>query len=105
LQRTQQFAERNLAFPAHDVVHIHSHVGFVGETGVIAAHHHLHAGLEGTHQVDDAGGGAALESHHGEPNNLWVKLVKQPVDSLPHPTIAEDQIRHSNSVVAIHISR
>src|SRR5713101_5384853 len=104
LQGTQKFAKRDLAFAAHDEIHIHSFIGFTGETRVVTAHHDFHSGLERTHQTDDAPSSPALEVHHGKADYVGIKLTNQPGDRVPHLTMAENQIGNCNLVVGIDVS-
>ncbi len=75
LQGTQQLAKSYFPFAAHDVVHIHFHIGFSGETGIVAAHNDFHARLESTRQIDDTASSSALERHYRQSDNVGVDLV------------------------------
>ena len=102
-QRAQEFAKCNFAFATYDEIHTRSLVRLGGKTRVIAAHNDFQAGLERSCQFDDATGRPPLKGHDRESNDCGIKLANQPGNSLPNPTIAEDQIRHGNLMVGIHI--
>src|SRR2546427_499287 len=78
--------ELYLGLHVREVIPPHSLLRHGGKTGVITAHHDFHAGLQRTCQIDDAVSGLAMKRLYREPDNLWINFVKQPVDSLPHPT-------------------
>src|ERR1700737_574285 len=104
LHGTQKFAKSDLAFAAHDEIHVHSLIGFAGKTRIIAAHNDLHAGFERAHQIDDPTSSTALEGHHGKPDNVGINLMNQPGDCAPCLTMAENQIGNRNLVVGIDVS-
>ena len=76
LESAQQFAEGQLAFAAHDEVNAASlvHVGIGGETGIVAAHHDAHSGLQRAHQFDHAKGRLALEGHDRQADDVGVDV-------------------------------
>ena len=74
LDCAQQFAERDLALAAHQIIDVDFLVSFGRSARVVPARHDLHARPESADQFGNASRGVALKRHDGESDHFRIEL-------------------------------
>jgi hypothetical protein len=106
LHRSQQFAERQLAFAAHDRVHtaVRSGVRFGREARIVAADDHTHRGDPLPDVTDQTHRRPALKRHHRQADDVGRVLLQQPLDSGQDAIVREDQIGDGDAMMRVEIA-
>ena len=99
-----QFAEGDFALAAHDEVDGHRRDRLRCEAWVVASDDDLYARFEAADELHDALGGAALEGHDGQADEVGIDLADEAGDGLAYGALAEDEVGDGYFVVGVKVA-
>src|SRR5439155_20504821 len=102
----QQFAKRNLAFPADDEIDSGGirRVRLRSKAGIVTSYDKPDVWPKSTDEIDNMHRGAPLECHDRQSNDVRRHFADEPLDGFTHLALNQDQIRYGHGVPRIDIS-